>query len=226
MKRLFLFVLLTVGSVLTIAAQESLAGKRIGILGDSYVRNHREPIENTWHYKFAKRHGMQYFNYGRNGNCVSIDLKQWGRAMVNRYQEMDDSLDYVVVIAGHNDAARLDSIGADLFREKLTELCDGLIERYPRAQLFFFTPWMRADHDVNAHNFEVVVDCILQVCASRSIPVFDAYHHGNIYAQSDHFRDLFFQNGRRDKAHLNAKGHDRFLPIAEHFIMQYISLDK
>ncbi len=226
MKQLFLSVLLAMGTVVAVCAQQPLAGKRIGVLGDSYVRNHREPVENTWHYKLAQRQGMQYYNYGRNGNCISIDLNRWGKAMVNRYQEMNDSLDYIVVIAGHNDATRLDSIGVDLFREKLTELCDGLIDRYPRAQLFFFTPWMRADNDVNAHNFEAVVDCMLKVCASRAIPVFDAYHHSNIYAQNDRFRDVYFQNGRRDTAHLNARGHDRFLPIAEHFIMQYIALDK
>jgi len=222
MRRILLLVLFTIVTVMTTYAQEPLAGKRIGVLGDSYVRNHREPVENTWHYKFAQRHGMQYYNYGRNGNCVSVDLQRWGRAMVNRYQEMNDSLDYIVVIAGHNDAARLDSIGIDLFREKLTLLCDGLIERYPQAQIFFFTPWMRSEQALEKAHFEQVVDAILEVCASRSIPVFDAYHHSNIYAQSDRFRDMYFQNGRRDTAHLNARGHDRFLPVAEHFLLQYI----
>lgn len=225
-RRILFIALFTIVAVMMAYAQNPLAGKRIGVLGDSYVRNHREPVENTWHYKFAQRHGMQYYNYGRNGNCVSVDLERWGRAMVNRYQEMNDSLDYIVVIAGHNDATRLDSIGIDMFRKKLTELCDGLIERYPQAQIFFFTPWIRSEQAPEKVHFEQVVDAILEVCASRSIPVFDAYHHSNIYAQSDRFRDVYFQNGRRDTAHLNARGHDRFLPIAEHFIMQYIALDK
>lgn len=33
---------------------DPLMGKKIGVIGDSYVRNHREPVENTWHYKFAR----------------------------------------------------------------------------------------------------------------------------------------------------------------------------
>ena len=43
--------------------KDPLSGKRIGVFGDSYVRNHREPFEKTWHYKFAKKHNMEYFNY-------------------------------------------------------------------------------------------------------------------------------------------------------------------
>lgn len=35
-------------------SSDPLYGKRIGVIGDSYVRNHREPVEYTWHYKFAK----------------------------------------------------------------------------------------------------------------------------------------------------------------------------
>lgn len=121
---------------------DPLKGKKIGFIGDSYVRNHREPVENAWHYKFAKKHQMEYFNYGRNGNCIALDLKQWGTGMYQRYKDMRDDLDYVVVIAGHNDAShgRIDSIGIDTFKERLVILCEGLIEKYPNAQLFFFTP--------------------------------------------------------------------------------------
>lgn len=33
---------------------DDLKGKRIGVIGDSYVKNHKEPVENTWHYAFAQ----------------------------------------------------------------------------------------------------------------------------------------------------------------------------
>ena len=34
--------------LLTASAQvSSLQGKRMGVIGDSYVKNHREPVENT-----------------------------------------------------------------------------------------------------------------------------------------------------------------------------------
>lgn len=207
-----------------IPAVDPLKGKKIGFIGDSYVRNHREPIENTWHYKFARKHQMEYFNYGRNGNCIALDLQQWGTGMYQRYKDMRDDLDYVVVIAGHNDASgnRIDSIGADLFRERLSILCRGLIERYPRAQIFFFTPWTCEDFVGSKRQF--VVDTMLEVCGSFGIPVFDAARCSGIFAASEQFRKIYFQGGKgTDKAHLNALGHDRFLPVAESFILNYIS---
>jgi hypothetical protein len=48
--------------VLVFAQTGSLKGKQIGVIGDSYVRNHVGKIEDTWHYKFAQKHQMQYFN--------------------------------------------------------------------------------------------------------------------------------------------------------------------
>jgi hypothetical protein len=202
---------------------DPLKGKKIGFIGDSYVKNHREPVENTWHYKFAKKHQMEYYNYGRNGNCITLDLKQWGTGMYQRYNDMRNDLDYVVVIAGHNDASqqRIDSIGIDTFKQRLSILCEGLIEKYPKAQIFFFTPW-------TCENFigsprQLVVDAMLEVCGSYGIPVFDAARQSNIFVTSQQFRKIYFQGGKgTDTAHLNARGHDRFLPVAEHFILQYV----
>lgn len=215
----YLVVLATLLSALSAHAQSyTWNGKRIGVIGDSYVKNHKEPMQNTWHYKFAQKHGMKYYNYGRNGNCVSIDLKTWGPSMVNRYKDMNDSLDIVIVIAGHNDATRLDStITETLYREQCTALCRGLIEKYPRAYIFWFTPWANTQP-----GFERIVAITQEVCGTMGIPVFDSYHHSNIFALSDRFRDIYFQGGRRDRAHLNNQGHDRFLPVAEHFILQYL----
>ena len=51
-----------------------LSNKKIGVIGDSYVRNHKEPIENTWHYKFAQKHQMEYYNYGRNSTWSGGEL--------------------------------------------------------------------------------------------------------------------------------------------------------
>jgi lysophospholipase L1-like esterase len=210
--------------IMDMPATDPLQGLQIGVIGDSYVRNHREPIENTWHYKFARKHGMKYFNYGRNGNCIALDLKQWGTGMYQRYKDMRDDLDYIVVIAGHNDASqgRIDSIGIDTFKERLGILCQGLIEKYPHAQLFFFTPWT-CDGFVGSPR-QQVVDAMLEVCGSYGIPVFDAARRSNIFVTSEQFRKIYFQGGKgTDTAHLNSKGHDRFLPVAENFILQYIA---
>ncbi len=200
------------------ASNDPLAGKRIGVLGDSYVRNHKEPVERTWHYKFAKKHGMEYYNYGRNGSCVAIDRERFGPAMYKRYKEMRDSLDYVVVIGGHNDASLLDTIGLDNYKEKLAMLCEGLIKKYPEARIFFFTRWRCKDFE--GSDSEKVVDATIEVCGRYGIPVFDAARQSDIAAEDDAFRAIYFQGGgRNDTAHLNDRGHDFFLPAAEDFLL-------
>lgn len=60
----------------------------MGIIGDSYVKNHKEPVKNTWHYKFAEKHGMEYLNYGKNGSSIAYSSPRWGEAMYVRYKEM------------------------------------------------------------------------------------------------------------------------------------------
>jgi lysophospholipase L1-like esterase len=200
-----------------------LYGKKIGVIGDSYVRNHRDPIEYTWHYKFAQKYGMQYYNYGKNGNCIALDLKQWGTGMYKRYQDMNDSLDYVVIIAGHNDASgnRIDSIGMPLFKERLGILLSGLRTKYPNGQIFFITPWRCENFQGSMR--QQVIEAIKEVCAKYDVPVFDASRDSNIESDNFDFRKKYFQGGKgTDTAHLNAKGHDLFLPVAEQFLLQHI----
>ena len=200
-----------------------LYGKKIGIIGDSYVRNHRDKIENTWHYKFAQKYGMLYYNYGKNGNCIALDLKQWGTGMYKRYQDMNDSLDYVVIIAGHNDASgnRIDSIGMPLFKERLGILLSGLRTKYPNGQIFFITPWRCENFQGSMR--QQVIEAIKEVCAKYDVPVFDTSRDSNIESDSFDFRKKYFQGGKgTDTAHLNAKGHDLFLPVAEQFLLQHI----
>ena len=63
-----------------------------------------------------------------------------------------------------------------------------------------------------------MTEVLLEVCASYSIPVFDATRQSGIYVWDEPFRALYFQN-RGDTAHLNAAGHDLFLPKMEHFLL-------
>lgn len=196
-----------------------LKGKRIGVIGDSYVRNHKRPVEETWHYAFAQKHGMKYLNYGRNGNSIAYSSPRWGEAMYSRYKVMADNLDYVIVIAGHNDAYKLDSIGGiGKFKERMEILCKGLVDRYPAAKIFFFTRW--TCKDFKGSDSEKVVDAMIEVCGNHSIPILDCTRKGGIYADNDAFRKIYFQ-GSNDTAHLNKKGHQRFLRVAENFILQY-----
>ena len=218
-EKIFSLFILLVISFACYAQDGKLVGKSIGVIGDSYVKNHKDPIEYTWHYKFAKKQKMEYHNFGRNGNCISFDHPRFGEAMYKRYTTMPDSLDYIIVIAGHNDTAILDSIGGiDVFKERMSILCEGLVNKYPAANIFFFTRW--TCENFSGSNAEKIIDAMIEVCGYYSIPIFDAARKGGMFAGNESFRTLYFQR-RSDNAHLNANGHTRFLKVAENFILQY-----
>ena len=71
--------------------------------------------------------------------------------------------------------------------------------------------------------YKKVTGEVIEVCGNYSIPVFDSARKGGIYASSDRFRKIYFQKSKHntDTAHLNEKGHERFLKVAENFILQY-----
>lgn len=189
--------------------------KSLVIIGDSYVANHRDKTENGWSYLLAQKYQMQYANYGRNGSCIAFDRHRWGVSMLNRLVELPLEADYVVIVAGHNDA---DSLGRnpairDEFVRNLGSFLDKMIDRYPTSRLAYVTPW-----NVDRPGFPEVLRLIREACASRSIPLFDAATSSGIYVNNARFRHLYFQ-GDNDTAHLNAKGHQLFLSKIEHFLL-------
>lgn len=222
MKNVFLLIL--VMSAMFLNAQnpdnyitsKSLYGKKVVIIGDSYVKNHRKPIEETWHYKIAQKYNMDYKNYGWNGNCIAFDRTNegYGHPIYERYKEMDAEADYVIVMAGHNDADNLERLGSfDEFREKLTILCEGLIEKYPSAKIAFFTSWR-----VQRPNFAEIAEITEDVCGNFSIPVFNNLKNSGIYVWDENFRKLYFQD-INDTAHLNDAGHNLYMNKAESFLL-------
>ena len=79
-----------------------LKGKKIGFIGDSYVKNHRDPVAYSWHYKFAQKYGMEYYNYGRNGNSIAYHSPMWGDVTYTTYVNMIDFIEFLVVISDHD----------------------------------------------------------------------------------------------------------------------------
>lgn len=194
--------------------------KRIAVIGDSYVRNHRRPYTETWHYKLAKKYGMEYLNFGKNGNCIAMDRDRFGEAMYTRYAQMPDDLDYLLVIAGHNDATLLDSMGGiKKYKEKLDLLLKGLKEKYPKTKIMFYSPWICKNY--KGSNREKVIQTTAQECMKFNVPFFNAAANHTIKAEDDAFRKTYFQTPD-DDAHLNSKGHDLFLPAAEKFFLAHL----
>ena len=194
-----------------------LSAQVINVIGDSYVANHRRPKEEAWHYKMAADLGMTYNGYGRNGSCIAFDRThdgKWnfGPALWVRYTAMDRDADYVLIIAGHNDADKCGTNADSLkmFTDSLEVLISGVEKHCPKAKIGFVTPW-----NVDRPGFAPVCKIIQKVCKKHHIPVLMNCSKKSIIKVCDaDFRKKYFQ-APDDMAHLNAAGHDLFLPVGE-----------
>ena len=190
-------------------------GKTLCVFGDSYVRNHKRPFTESWHAKLAEKLGMEYVNFGRNGSSIAFDRTAdgFGLAMTERYLSMPDSADYILVIAGHNDAVYVNRHGGwDKFKLGLDSLCAGLKAKYPCSPIGFVTPW-----GVDRPYFKEVIAEIHKACDKYDIPVLDVSSSDIIDVNNPEFRAKYFQ-GPNDTAHLNDAGHDLMVERGEKFI--------
>ena len=197
--------------------QEGNSPLVMNVLGDSYVRNHRRPFEETWHYKCAMELGMQYNNYGRNGGCVAFDRTSegFGPSLMVRYREMDPNADIVLIIAGHNDAGKIGDNKELLaqFADSVAKLIDNIRVHCPHAKIGWVTPWY-----VDRPGFKQTVKIIKKVCRKKHVPVLDNYKRSClIKVRDEEFRKRYFQ-GKDDTAHLNADGHDLFVATGIKFL--------
>lgn len=203
-------------------ASSANAQKVLNVFGDSYVANHVAPKEESWHCKLAQELGLTYNNYGRNGSCIAFDRTHDGRfnfgpAMWQRYSVMEPKADYVIIIAGHNDAEKVknNTDSLKMFTDSLELMLDNVQKLCPDAKIGFVTPWY-----VDRPGFDHVVKVIKAVCKKRHIPVLCNYDKKCIIKVRDaEFRKQYFQR-QDDTAHLNAKGHDLFLPVARKWFLK------
>ena len=208
-------------------ASAPLFRKTIAVIGDSYVQNHKRPIEESWHYRLAEKYQMNYLNYGRNGNTVVLDRKNSGTPVCKRYKEIPADVDYLVVIGGHNDAFTIARLGGkhtvkdtpetlpqkqkllEDFKTRLPPFLDALKSRFTKAKIVYVTPWGLKDN-----YFPEVIETIKSATAAAGIACYDAASLSGIDVNDEAFRVKFFQTAR-DTAHLNAAGHAKMLEKVE-----------
>ena len=192
-----------------------MQGKTMNIIGDSYVANNGEPVARTWHFKLAHNNSMNYNNYGINGNGL-VSTAATDIPVVERYTQMDNNADYIIVVGGKNDYNQQMPI-AD-FKSGIDTLILGLTQKYLGKKICFFTPWsdqgVAHDNPIALHEY---ANAIEEECEKYGIPCFNSSKKGGMATYNADFRAKYFQSAD-DTSHLNADGHDLFLNKAQKFI--------
>lgn len=191
--------------------------KSIIFLGDSYIANNGQPFADTWAYKLGRKYNMTVTNAGINGN----GMVSGSNPMSERYTSLSSDADYVVVVGGTNDFNNQMAIST--FKANLETFVQGLISKYPTSKLAFFTIWngltntSPAGGGAKTYEKGEYNDAIVEVCGKYGVPVYDSWRRSGMWPFNASFRSAYFQ-GANDWSHLNAAGHDRFLPQADAFL--------
>ncbi|MCV9884695.1 SGNH/GDSL hydrolase family protein [Metabacillus halosaccharovorans] len=145
-------------------------------------------------------------NYGINGSTIAGDTatSKGYEPIVERYIDMSDNADFVIVAAGTNDfgSDRRVPLGTitdtvnTTFYGALNNLCEGLVNKYLNSTIFFTTPLKRTTMtNAEGLNLEQFANAIKEVCAKYSIPVLDLYNVSGFHVNVTSFKDLYAPDG-------------------------------
>ena len=165
------------------------------------------------------------------GICGSSIGRYWDKAFVDRYKEIPEDTDLIIVMGGTNDGfclneedfGTMDERAENTFIGDLDELMRGLKENYPEATIVFSTPLPNVLHDVLRKERDyllpqvVIVNAIKKLAQEYDIPVIDLYN-SNILDTHD---AAVIYNYMPDGVHCNPAGYSL---LAEHFAAELIKL--
>lgn len=127
-------------------------------------------------------------------------------AFTERFVQMDDDADLVVVFGGTNDYGHGDAPFGTLEDRTIDTYCgavhvlmSGLIKKYPTATIVFMTPlhrkWEYVPNETTGKTLKPYVDVIRTVAENYSIAVLDLYANAGIYPEIEEQRELLCPDG-------------------------------
>ncbi len=214
----------------------SLLGKTAVFNGDSILE-----LPYNWGKQLCDYYEMKYVNYAIGGSTLSV----WGNEgeqprdrtpMIERYSEMADEADLVVISIGSNDwRYSWAPMGEDLpvaptqeevekakktFKGSLHLLIRGLNEKYPDKKIIFCTPIKRNDetvstlNPVNSFNLTLAdyAEAIKNVCGQYGILVIDMFNECPLNPAFDNQQSMFFDGSRNAEVGYKNLYNDRTHP--------------
>ena len=173
----------------------NLQGKIINVLGDSITQGHGTSGPEHFYVKVLGDllGAAEVRNFGIGGTRLArqygADNYPW--PFTERYKDMPDDADLVLVFGGTNDYGHGDAPfggSADRTNDTFVGAChylfSGLVKKYPNARIVILTP-LQTSYDQNPSGntgkpLIDYVDTIIEVAAHYSLPVLDLYRTAGI----------------------------------------------
>lgn len=167
-------------------------------------------------------------NLGIGGSSIG---RYWENAFVDRYREIPQDTDLILVMGGTNDGFCMNQEELGTMQERkprtfigdLDELLKGLKENYPQAKVVMVTPLPNVLHDILRKERDyllpqkTIVSTMKTLAGEYGIPVIDLYN-SNILDTHD---AAVIYNYMPDGVHCNADG---YTLLAEHLGAELIRL--
>lgn len=204
-----------------------LQGLKINFLGDSITAGSGVSCEEHIYLNRLKEEAglAAARNYGIGGTRIAAqrgpDAQPPHRSYIERFGEMDDDADVVVVFGGTNDFGHGDApLGAFDDRTAYTFygachlLMEGLIQKYPTAAIVFLTPLHRLGEDNPLGDgsrkeetvpLSVYAEAVRETARYYALPVLDLFAVSGIQPCVPAIRERYCPDG----LHPNDEGHKR-----------------
>lgn len=208
------------------------SGLKIACLGDSITAAaNLEKEESYQQYAYPARlkellGAEEVYNLGIGGSSIG---RYWSDAYVERYREIPEDVDIIIVMGGTNDGfcvsdkefGSLDERAYRTFCGDLDELMRGLRENYPDADIFFATPLPNILQDYLMRERDYLlpqqrfVDVILTLAKEYDYEIIDLYNSNILDSHDVDVVEEYVPDG----VHANQEG---YRIIAEHFAAELI----
>lgn len=208
--------------------------KKIACLGDSITQAaNLESMEDYQQYSYPTKlaeilGAEEVVNLGIGGSSIG---RYWQDAFVDRYMDIPEDTDLILVMGGTNDGFCLHRENVGNFEERsprtligdLDELMRGLKENYPDAEVVFVTPLPNVLHDIlrkdrpELMSQRVIVDSMIALAREYEFDVIDLYDSSLL----DSHDAAVISNYMPDGVHCNPDG---YRILAEHIAADLIRL--
>lgn len=212
--------------------QVDFSGVKIACLGDSITAaSNLEGEEGYQQYAYPSRlkdllGAREVCNLGIGGSSIG---RYWADAFVDRYQEIPEDTDIIIVMGGTNDGfcasdkefGNLEERAYRTFCGDLDELMKGLKDSYPEADIFFATPLPNVLHDYLRREREHLlpqkdfVDVIITLAKEHGYGIIDLYNSNILDSHDVNVIADYIPDG----VHGNQAGYQI---MAEHFAAELI----